>query len=104
MSVELCSCCGKACGGWCERWPVISGWKPAGRQSLDFSGIEQDRWGKGIPHDPRSIEIVEALVEIDFHQFDDHFSWKTGGDGDNGESLMYELDMYFELKDKGRTE
>jgi hypothetical protein len=67
---------------------------------MNFDGIELNRWEKGIPHDPRSVEIVRALVEIDFHGFDDHFGWKVGGDGDNGESLMYELDVYFEMKDK----
>jgi hypothetical protein len=46
-------------------------------------------------HDPRSEEIVRALAEIDFEFFDDHFCWKVGGDGDNGEALMYELDEYF---------
>lgn len=68
---------------------------------LNLSGMELDRWGKGIPHDPRSEEIVRVLSEIDFTVFDDHFCWKVGGDGDNGETLMYELDVYFELKDKG---
>ena len=63
--------------------------------------VKKDRWGLGIDHDPRSEEIVRALVEIDFVGFNDHFGWKVGGDGDNGESLMYELDAYFELKDKG---
>jgi hypothetical protein len=26
--------------------------------------------------------------------------WKTGGDGDNGEELMYHLDAFFEMLDK----
>jgi hypothetical protein len=61
---------------------------------------EKDRWGLGIPHDPRSEEIVRALVDIDLDYFGDHFCWKVGGDGDNGETLMYELDCYFEQKDR----
>lgn len=60
----------------------------------------KDRWGLGIPHDPRSKEIVNALVDIDLEFFCDHFCWKVGGDGDNGEALMYELDVYFEQKDR----
>jgi hypothetical protein len=52
-----------------------------------------------MEHDPRSEEIVRALVEIDFSDFDDYFCWKVGGDGDNGEALMYELDLYFKRKD-----
>ena len=62
--------------------------------------VDLDRWEKGIDHDPRSVKIVKALADIDLHGFNDYFCWKTGGDGDNGESLMYELDVYFELLDK----
>jgi hypothetical protein len=29
----------------------------------------------------------------------DYFCWKTGGDGDNGETLMYQMDAFFELFD-----
>ena len=47
------------------------------------------------PHDPRSVEIFRALEWIDLEQFGDYFCWKSGGDGDNGEALMYELDEYF---------
>ncbi len=58
-----------------------------------------DRWGKGIPHDPRSEEIGRALGEIDVDVFGDYFQWNFGGDGDNGETLLYQLDIYFELLD-----
>ncbi len=57
------------------------------------------RWDLGIPHHPKSIEIMSALEEIDFTMFGDYFCWKTGGDGDNGETLMYELDIYFDTLD-----
>lgn len=60
-----------------------------------------DRWEKGIPHHPKSLEIMEHLKSIDFNLFGDYFTWKSGGDGDNGETLMYELDMFFEAKDRG---
>lgn len=69
---------------------------------LNLHGIELDRWGKGIDHDPRSVKLYKTLEQIDFQIFDDHFCWKSGGDGDNGESFMYELDVYFDLLDKGR--
>lgn len=36
----------------------------------------------------------------DFYDLQDYFQWKKGGDGDNGEMLMYELDTFFEQKDK----
>jgi hypothetical protein len=58
------------------------------------------RWEKGIGHDPRSEEIVRWIADYDFKFCDDYFCWKIGGDGDNGETLMYELDEYFAAKDK----
>ena len=57
------------------------------------------RWEEDIEHHPKSIELMDKLKEIDFKYGDDHFCWKTGGDGDNGEILMYEMDIYFERKD-----
>lgn len=65
--------------------------------------IETDinkRWEEGIPHHPKSEEMMEALKDIDFNLCDDHFCWKTGGDGDNGEALMYQMDIFFERKDE----
>ena len=60
-----------------------------------------DRWSKGIPHHPKSLELMSYLESIDFNLYQDHFGWKTGGDGDNGESLMYQMDAFFEAKDRG---
>ena len=59
-----------------------------------------DRWEKGIEHHEKSAELFNRLMEIDFFYDDDFFCWKRGGDGDNGEELMYHLDIYFEEKDK----
>ena len=59
-----------------------------------------DRYKQGIEHNPRSIEIYEAIADIDFNQNGDYFCFKSGGDGDNGEALMYLLDIYFENKDE----
>lgn len=61
------------------------------------------RWEKGIKHHPKSIELMDFLQYIDFHVYDDHFCWKVGGDGDNGEALMYQLDAFFEAEDRGET-
>jgi hypothetical protein len=61
-----------------------------------------DRWGLGVPHHKKSMEIMSALMEIDLNYFGDHFCWKSGGDGDNGETLMYELDIYFEQLDRNK--
>lgn len=38
-------------------------------------------------------------MEHDFNDYDDHFCWKKGGDGDNWETLMYQMDAFFELMD-----
>ena len=63
------------------------------------TGIEYDvakRWEKGIPHHPKSQALFARLARLDFERCDDYFCWKSGGDGDNGEQLMYELDILFE--------
>ena len=51
------------------------------------------RWEKGIPHHPRSEKLYIKIAEIDWLFNDDQFCWKSGGDGDNGESFMYLLDI-----------
>lgn len=58
-----------------------------------------DRWGLGMDHHPMSERIVEFLSEHDLHDYNDSFCWKTGGDGDNGETLMFQLDAFFEYLD-----
>ena len=59
------------------------------------------RWEAGLPNDPRSVEIYEILKAADK---DDYFCWKSGGDGDNGEHLMYQLDSWFAEKDRIATD
>ena len=49
-----------------------------------------------------SERIMAFIMEHDFNDYDDHFCWKKGGDGDNGETLMYQLDAFFELLDKNK--
>jgi len=56
------------------------------------------RWENGIQHLPESEELYKAIEELDFKYGSDFFCFKSGGDGDNGEHLMYLLDIYFELK------
>ena len=58
---------------------------------------DKDRWEDGTPHHPMSERIVRFLSEHDFNDYGDHFCWKVGGDGDNGETLAYELDAFFEM-------
>ncbi len=63
-----------------------------------MSAIEE-RWEAGTEHDPHSVALYRAVAEIDCLN-DDYFNFKCGGDGDNGEELMYILDVYFENLDK----
>lgn len=58
------------------------------------------RWQEGIDHHPESEKIVRRIADLDFKHNGDYFEWKIGGDGDNGEVLMYLLDMYFEEQEK----
>jgi hypothetical protein len=73
-----------------------------------------DRWGietnitkrreDGTEHHPESVRLLDELARIDFELCDDYFCWKSGGDGDNGETLMYELDIIFERRDRAKTQ
>lgn len=62
-------------------------------------GVEQ-RWERGIPHDPRSIALYKSIEKLDWEEGGDFFCFKSGGDGDNGEHLMYLLDMHFAREDR----
>lgn len=58
-----------------------------------------ERWEQGIEHDARSREIYSFISDYDWKFNDDSLNLKAGGDGDNGEALMYLLDEYFAAKD-----
>ena len=62
------------------------------------------RWEQGIPHHPESMKLYENIADIDFTFGGDYFCFKHGGDGDNGEHLMYLLDIYSEYGDQARDE
>ncbi len=62
-----------------------------------FSKEMNRRWEQGVLHDVRSEEILELLMRADVN---DYFCWKRGGDGDNGETLMFQLDILFAQKDQ----
>ena len=57
------------------------------------------RWELGLDHHPKSVALFEALARIDLAHGGDYFCWKSGGDGDNGEMLMYQMDIHFETED-----
>jgi len=58
-----------------------------------------ERYERGLPHDARSVELFKFIEKLDFEEGSDFFCFKSGGDGDNGEHLMYLLDVYFASKE-----
>jgi hypothetical protein len=80
------------------------------KKSLDESvqgycdyGVEtcsERRRESGPPHHHESEKLMTAIADLDFWCNDDMFCFRTGGDGDNGEALMFLMDAYFELQDK----
>lgn len=58
----------------------------------------EQRMNDGDEHDDRSVRLYEFISELDFNE-GDFFGFKSGGDGDNGEILMYLIDCYFEKAD-----
>ena len=62
-----------------------------------------ERWEQGIEHDPRSEKLYREIADIDYKN-GDSMGFKSGGDGDNGETLMYLFDVHFERLDKKRED
>jgi len=62
--------------------------------------VQEDRWEEGTEHHPMSLRLLNFIAENDFENYQDYFHWEGGGDGDNGETLMYQMDGFFELGDK----
>ena len=62
--------------------------------------IDIDRWGTGRDHHPESMRLMAFIEEHDFNDYSDCFYWKTGGDWDNGETLMFQMDAFFEMIDQ----
>ncbi len=53
------------------------------------------RWEDGDDHDLRSEVLYKFIADTDFKHCGDSFCFKSGGDGDNGETLMFILDCWF---------
>ncbi len=67
--------------------------------SKDFyNDIEVEDVGFAKKHLPETEEIFKFIEGLDFFKMGDYFCFKSGGDGDNGEVLMDELDAYFKYK------
>lgn len=58
-----------------------------------------NRWEEGLPHHPKSKELMEFMAEHDDKDYGYMFDWGFGGDDDIGETIMYQMDAFFEMKD-----
>lgn len=67
--------------------------------AVDLGLTDKQRWEEDIEHHPMSKRLMLFLAAHDLNDYQDSFCWKFGGDGDNGESLMYQMDAFFELLD-----
>lgn len=56
---------------------------------------ENKRWENGVKHHPMSVRLMEWMMDVDFNT-GDNLELKIGGDGDNGETLMFLMDGFFE--------
>lgn len=72
------------------------------KKAVELGLTNLNRWEEGIDHHPMSERLMRFLVKHDLSDYDDYFCWKVGGDGDNGETLMYEMDAFFEMIDKNK--
>ena len=61
----------------------------------------QKRRKRGEAHHEKSVELYAALADIDDRYGDGFFCFKPVGDGRNGETLLYYLDIYFESIEAG---
>ena len=68
-------------------------------KELDIEINTDNRWESGEDHHPMSHRIAEFIENVDTEN-GYVFDWKFGGDGDNGEELMYQLDVFFDFLDK----
>jgi hypothetical protein len=62
------------------------------------------RWEEGTPHHPESEKLFDSIANIDYALCNDYFDWSSGGDGDNGETFMYQLDIHFERLDQAKEQ
>jgi len=70
--------------------------------NLDLTGVEANldkRWESGMEHHPKSMEIRRHICQIEKLNGGD-VGLDFGGDGDNGETVLFLLDIIFEARDK----
>jgi hypothetical protein len=86
-----------------QRKRCLSEKQTAAWKEYESSGINLNinrRWEEGACHHPKSTELMAHISTLDWMVGNDRFCFKTGGDGDNGEHLMFILDIYFDHLEK----
>jgi len=68
-------------------------------ESLGIETNINTRWEMGIEHNGKAEELAGIIGDLDWLFTGDYFCFKFGGDGDNGETLTYLLDIYFDMID-----
>ena len=56
---------------------------------------EGKRW-ENTAHHPMAVKLMAWMMDIDLHAYNDSLYLKAGGDGDEGEHLMFLMDGFFE--------
>jgi hypothetical protein len=69
--------------------------QPAQQEPVAKFKSPGQRWEDGDDHDSRSEALYKFIADTDFKHCGDSFCFKSGGDGDNGETLMFILDCWF---------
>jgi len=64
-----------------------------------YGVVLEGRWEQGTNHHPEANQNLRELYDLDFQEYNDHFSWSVGGDGDNGEILIEQYSVILELRD-----
>ena len=67
------------------------------KKATELGLTHKDRWEEGIDHHPMSERLMRFLSDHDHHDYQGYFDWEMGGDGDNGETLAFQMDAFFEL-------
>lgn len=80
----------------CNGDPVS--WRPISPGDARAVVRVNERWQRGLDHHPKSVALYEKIAKLDFAN-GDLFHFKSGGDGDNGETLMHLLDVIFEAEE-----
>jgi hypothetical protein len=67
------------------------------KKATELGLTSRDRWEEGADHHPMSERLMRFLSDHDHHDYQGYFDWEMGGDGDNGETLAFQMDAFFEL-------